>query len=124
METVDQINRIHQYPNYAFRLGHIIEERPESIILFKLDKNFTDTLNFLLFPNAFLTIILLPLFLIGIFKSITPHPIFTSILVCSSLLLFTIIGHQNSSGPICLYPTILAYSLYSLIPSKFLKNEK
>jgi len=124
METVGQINRIHQYPNYAFRLGHILEERLEFIILFKLEKNFTDTLNFLFFPNAFLTIIFLPLFLIGVFKSITQHRIFTLILVCSPILLFTLIGHQNSSGPVCLYPIILAYFLYSLIPSKFLKNEK
>lgn len=124
IEKIGQINRLHQYPPSGYRLGHILEERPESIIFFKLEKNFIDTLDFLLFPNVFFTIILLPLFLVGIFKSIDQHRIFSLILLCSPILLFTLIGHQNSSGPTCLYPIIFAYSLYSLIPSKFLKNEK
>lgn len=121
METVHQINRMHQYPSYAFRLGHILEERPESIIFFKLNQNFTDTFNLTLFPNHFLTIIFLPFFIIGIFKSISKHLIFTLSLIISSVLLFTFIGHQNLYGPVLLYPLIFTYSLYSLIP---LKNEK
>ncbi len=124
IETIDQINRMHQYPNYAFRIGHILEERRESIVLFKLDKNFTDTFNLLLFPNPFLTLFVLPFFIFGFFKSISKNPIFSLVLLCLPLLLFTLIGHQNSSGPICFYPIILAYSLYSLIPSKLLKYEK
>ena len=120
METVNQINRLHQYSQYAFRLGHILEERPESVILFKLEKNFTDTFNFLLSPNIFLTIIFIPFFIIGIFKSINAHPRFTLTLVTSSIILFTFIGHQNSHGPICLYPIIFAYSFFALIQ----KNSK
>lgn len=118
METVHQINRLHQYPQYTFRLGHILEERPESTLLFKLKKNFTDTFNFLLFPNIFITIIFIPFFIIGIFKSISTHPRFTLTLVVSSIILFTFIGHQNSNGPICLYPIIFSYSFFTFVQKK------
>ena len=122
METVHQINRLHQYPQYAFRLGHILEDRPESTLLFKLEKNFTDTFDFLLFPNIFITIIFIPFFIIGIFKSIIAHPRFTLALVVSSIILFTIIGHQNSNGPICLYPIIFSFSFFTFVQKKSYKN--
>lgn len=122
IETVNQINRMHQYPSYTFRLGHILEERSETIIFFKLEQNFTNTFDLLIFPNTFLTIALLPLFLIGFFKSIKSHPIFSLILISLPILLFTIIGHQNSSGPTCIYPIIFAYVFFSIIPSKFVKK--
>jgi hypothetical protein len=124
IETIEQINRIHQYPNYAFRLGHIIEERKESIIFFKLEKNFIESFDLLLFPNIFLTAVILPFFIIGFFKSINKKPIHNMILICLPIILLTIIGHQNSSGPTCLYPIIFAYSLFSIIPTRFIKNEK
>lgn len=124
IETVEQINRIHQYPNYAFRLGHIIEERKESIIFFKLEKNFIESFDLLLFHNVFLTTAVLPFFIIGVFKGINKKPIHTIILICMPIILLTIIGHQNSSGPTCFYPIIFAYSLFSITPTRFIKNEK
>lgn len=118
METIDQINKMHQYPQYAFRLGHIIEERPESIIFFKLERNFIDTFNLSFFPNYFLTIILLPFFIIGVFKGIDKHTLFTLVLIIFQIILFTFIGHQNSNGPVCLYPIIFAYSFFSVLSKK------
>ncbi len=117
METVRQINRLHQYPPYGYRLGHILEERPESVALLKLEKNFIDTFNLLLFKNIFLNIII-PFFILGIFRSISIHPFFTFTLIIFSIVFFTFIGHENLNGPICLYPIIFAYFIYSFIPIK------
>lgn len=42
MELVHQIERMHAYPPAYYRFANILEKRPESIILYKLEKYFFD----------------------------------------------------------------------------------
>ena len=118
METVTQISRLHQYPPYGYRLGHILEQRSESIFFFKLEKNFIDIFDLLIFPNIATTTIVLPFFIFGLIKGIKIYPKITLTLFLLPIILLTFIGHQNLSGPICLYPIIFAYSLFSLISKR------
>lgn len=62
MEIVHQIERMHAYPPAFYRFANILEKRPESIILHKLEKYFfdlIDTSKFSQNPNNFFIFILI-----------------------------------------------------------------
>ncbi len=126
-ETVVQIRRMREYENP--RIAHIIEERPESIIFFKLQKNLSQLVdpNFYFFANhprerAAITefekfpYVLLPFFIIGLYRLIRDKKYFFIILFLMLPLCVTaIIGMNNTYGPFSLFPFFLITTYTGII---------
>jgi len=45
MELVHQIERMHAYPSYFYRLANILEKRPESILIYKIENSFFNNID-------------------------------------------------------------------------------
>lgn len=115
MERIAQLRRMNEYPPSAYRLANLIEARPEAVVYFKLEKNFLDIFDLPKLFTVYLTPILLPFFLVGLFELIKIHP--KQILLIASLpvVLLTLIGHENTKGPISLFPVIFACAVFGFI---------
>ncbi|MBP9817748.1 hypothetical protein KBC75_03265 [Candidatus Shapirobacteria bacterium] len=117
MELVHQLDRMNQYPPATYRLAHIIEARPESVILSKLQTNFIDVFDINTIFQEYYWPIFLPLFLYGLFKIINSNNPKLLITFSIPIILLTFIGHQSTVGPACLYPSItlcIFYGIYRL----------
>jgi len=74
MEIVHQIERMHAYPPYFYRLANILEKRPELIIIHKIENYFFDFLDTSKFSQnsnnifIFLSLIVILLFFCKIFR--------------------------------------------------------
>jgi len=67
MELVHQIERMHAYPSKFYRLANILEKRPESILIYKIENSFfnlIDTSKFSQNSNNILIFLLIILVLI------------------------------------------------------------
>lgn len=115
MEKINQLRRMNEYPPSAYRLANLIEARPEAVVYFKLERNFLNIFDLPKLFTVYLTPILLPFFLVGLFELVKIHP--KQILLIASLpvVLLTLIGHENTKGPISLYPIILTAAGYGMI---------
>jgi|CXWL01.1.fsa_nt_gi hypothetical protein len=115
MEKINQLRRMNEYPPSFYRLANLIEARPEAIIYFKLERNFLDIFDLPKLFTVYLTPIIFPFFLIGLFELIKIYP--KQILVIASLpvVLLTLIGHENTKGPFSLLPIIYGCAVFGLI---------
>ena len=126
MERIEQIRRMNEYPPSAYRLANLLEARREFIVYFKLERNFVDIFDLpALFGQDVRRLILLPLFLFGLFEAIRRYPGRALLLLILPVVLLTVIGHQSLRGPIGLLTVIYAFSLFGLIKlfEKFSKYE-
>lgn len=67
MELVHQIERMHAYPSNFYRLANILEKRPESIFIYKIENlffNIIDTSKLSLNSNNILIFLLFILVLV------------------------------------------------------------
>jgi len=112
IETVEQKQRMNDYPSQFYRAAHIIEERPESRIFFKLQKNFFTALDIREVP-----VFLVPLVLIGFFELIRKKEwkLLLFILVIP-LLVLTYVGPDQIVGNYCIYPFIILATAYGIVP--------
>ena len=115
MEKIAQLRRMNEYTPSSYRLANLIEARPEAVVYFKLEKNFLDVFDLPSLFTIYIYPIFLPFFFIGFFEALRTRP--KQVLLISSLpvLLLTLIGHQNTKGPFCLFPIIYAASGYGMI---------
>ena len=95
------------YPPKLYRIANIIENRLDSLLIFKLKQNFYNSLDLIdYFINYFLTFLFIP-FLIGLIKYLQkPIQLFT-ILFFTSISLLTLFGTKGTYGPIILLPFII-----------------
>jgi len=115
MEKIAQQRRMNEYPPSAYRLANLIEARPEAVTYFKLEKNFLDIFDLPLLFTKYISPVLLPLFLFGLFEAIKARPKPVLLLTLLPISLLTIIGHDNPHGPFSLFPIIYAASGYGMI---------
>lgn len=115
-----QVMRLREYPPDYLRIGYWIEARDESIVFFRVLKNFSEAVSpnlyffanhprgrvgvdeFEKFPFGFL-----PFFFIGIYNTIEKrngYKIWVSILL--SLFLISFVGNVCPIGPFSLFPAI------------------
>lgn len=115
MEKVAQLRRMNEYPPAAYRLANYIENRPEAVVYFKLEKNFIDTFDLLTLFSVYFPPLLLPFFLLGYFEAVRTYPKLVLTLTALPVGLMTAIGHQYARGPISLFPIIIAASIYGMM---------
>lgn len=115
MEKIAQLRRMNEYPPSAYRLANLIEARPESVVYFKLEHNFLKVFDLETIFTKYIPSLFLPLFIIGLFEAIKNRP--KLILFISSLpvMLLTLIGHENTKGPVSLFPFIYTSAALGLI---------
>lgn len=130
-EIVIQIQRMREYDNP--RIAHIIEERPESIIFTKLERNFSIVIDpsFYFFANhpreragiaefEKFPYILLPFFIYGFYKLVKKKRyLFILLFLFVPLTLISIIGLDNPMGPFSLFPFIIITSNEGIIKKPF-----
>ena len=115
MEKIVQLRRMNEYPPTAYRLANYIEKRPEAAIYFKLEKNFVDIFDFFSLFTIYFPPLLLPFFLGGYFEAIKIYPRQILFLTALSIGLMTIIGQQNTRGPVSLFPIIIGATIYGMM---------
>ena len=115
MEKIAQLRRMNEYPPSAYRLANHIEKRPEAVIYFKLEKNFVDIFDFFGLFTVYFPPLLLPFFLGGYFDAIKRYPKQILFLSALPIGLMTIIGQQNTKGPISLFPIIIGATIYGMM---------
>ena len=109
---VEQKQRMNEYPPRFYRVAHILEERVESRVLYKLQKNFFTALDIREVP-----FILVPLIFIGFFQLIQKKEskllLFTLVV---PLIVLTYLGPDQRIGNYCIYPFVILSSIYGIIP--------
>lgn len=115
IEKIAQLRRMNEYSPSVYRLANLIEARPEAIVYFKLEKNFLDVFDLERLFTIYLSPILLPLFLIGLFEAIRARPRPVLFLTALPVALLTIIGHSNPRGPFILFPVIYIGAAFGVI---------
>ncbi|QQG47042.1 MAG: hypothetical protein HY044_02785 [Candidatus Woesebacteria bacterium] len=133
IERANQITRLNSYPPYLARFGHILEERKEFLILYRLNENFFEIMNLNLYFFANHPIergaikefekfayISLPFFLLGLPKHLRNKKTLILILIIP-LIIFTMIGSNISIGPISFFPFIASSIYFGL---EQIKNKK
>ena len=118
IDLIEQRQRMMDYPSSLYHLAHLLEERPESRLFFRLQKNF-----FLIFDfNSSPIFYLLPIIVIGCFSLIKKKdyfPVFISLII--PVIFLTFLGPNLSYGYFCLYP-FLFISLVNGIKTIFNKK--
>jgi len=110
IELVEMRQRMIDYPPRYYRLAHIIEERPESRIFFKLQSKFFNVIDLKSLP-FFIT----PLVILGLFKIIEDkHHAFLAITLLIPIVFSLLFGPENISNNYSLYPFIFLSSIYGL----------
>lgn len=116
VEKTVQIQRMREYPNP--RIAHIVEERPESIVLRRLQENFFENLDINLYffgnhPRSRVgydefekfSYIFLPFFAVGLIRILDERKLKEiGIFLVIPLILFSVIGNKNPIGPFLLFP--------------------
>jgi hypothetical protein len=107
--------RLRAYPFSLVRVGHWLEERKESMALYKISQNFFENLD----PNLYFfanhprervgirefekfPYILLPFFFLGIVR--LKNKVFWAVSFAVPLLILSFIGNQNNLGSFSLFP--------------------
>lgn len=114
-EKIAQLRRMNEYPPSAYRLANLIEARRESVVYFKLEKNFIDIFDLLALFTVYFPPLLLPFFLLGYFEAVRIYPKQILGLTALPVGLMTAIGHQYAKGPISLFPIIIGASIYGMM---------
>lgn len=126
-EKVIQIRRMREYENP--RIAHVLEERPEFIIFYKLQTNISQALdpNFYFFANhprervgvnefEKFSYLLLPFFINGFYILVKNKKYFLILtFLIIPLTLTSIIGLNNPLGPFSLFPFIFIASYEGFI---------
>lgn len=121
-EVVRQIQRMREYNNP--RIAHILEERPEALIFFKLQNNLSQLVdpNFYFFANhpreragvnefEKFPYLLIPFFIYGLYKLVKKREyLFFAVYLLFPLAVLSLIGLNNPLGPFSLFPFILTTS--------------
>ena len=102
-ERATQIDRMHDYPPSLYRIAHLIEQRPESILVNKVQKNFFDI--YVFEGNLFW---LYPVILVGILVLVEKRDWLSLILgMGTPLLVLTALGPDQPVKYLCLLPFIV-----------------
>lgn len=126
-EIVRQIQRMREYDNP--RIAHILEERPEALVFFRIQNNLSQLVdpNFYFFANhpreraginefEKFPYLLIPFFIYGFYKLVRKKEYFFLIFyLFLPLLVLSLIGLNNPLGPFSLFPFILATSYEGFI---------
>jgi hypothetical protein len=111
IDHIEIRQRMLDYPPFLYRLANILEQRPESLLFYRLQDNFFAILNLNLLPY-----ILIPFFTIGLFYQIKIKPfIYFTILLFLPLITLTILGPNQPQGWFCLYPFLIVSVVYGLL---------
>ncbi|MBI3397090.1 hypothetical protein HY045_01290 [Candidatus Woesebacteria bacterium] len=120
-----QIQRTREYPFIPFPLAHWLEERKETMIFYKLERNFSEVVD----PNLYFfanhpreraavrefekyPYLLFPLFLIGILYFYQKNPTIFVVVSGIPLITLTLVGNSSWAGPLSFFPFItIAISL-------------
>ena len=103
--------RMHDYPPSLYRLANILEQRPESLLFYRLQNNFFNILDINSIPY-----ILIPCIIIVIFYQIkVKNLMYFVIPVFIPLLTLTILGPDQPRGNFCLYPFLIISVIYGFI---------
>ena len=98
-----QTTRMNYYEPRFARLGYYLEKQPITILFYKVEKNFFDTIDLnLYFPNYF-NLVTLPFLLIGLYKLFQSKNTY-KYLMLSSILILTLIGVNGKFGPFLIFP--------------------
>ena len=128
--------RLEEYPNYKISLfdkdiwiplAYWFEGRKESLIFYKMKKNFSEVvdINLYFFANhprervgirelEKFPFILLPLFIFGLFVFTKKNKILSSISLAAPIVLITLIGGRSILGPFSILPGIVVATTIGL----------
>ncbi|KKQ25194.1 MAG: hypothetical protein US62_C0003G0023 [Candidatus Woesebacteria bacterium GW2011_GWA1_37_8] len=105
-----QTTRMNYYEPKFARLGYYLEKQPITILFYKIEQNFFDTVDLnLYFPN-YLNLISLPFLLIGLCNLFQSKKTYKYLLLFSILIL-TLIGVNGKFGPFLIFP-FLGLAIY------------
>ena len=100
IDLIEQHQRMVDYPPQLYRLAHILEERSESRLFYRLQENF-----FSIFDFNSPIFYMLPIVVIGFFgflKKQNYYLIFVSLII--PVVVLTFLGANQPYGSFCLYP--------------------
>lgn len=115
MERIGQLRRMNEYPPTAYRMANYLEKRPETVAYYKLEKNFVDVFDLVTLFTVYFPPLLLPFFLRGLFEAIKIYPKQVLLLTALPIALMTIIGQENTRGPVSLFPIIIFGSVFGMM---------
>lgn len=111
IDLIEQQQRMNEYPPRFYRLANILEKRPESRLVYKLENNF-----FAIFEVKPIFLVLIPLLVLGFFNLIKKHEyIFLLIILGLPILVLTILGQNQKWGNFSLYPFLIICTIYGLV---------
>ncbi len=111
IEIIEQIQRMNDYPPKFYRMANILENRPESRLSYKLQKNFFSSLDINQVP-----FFLLPFLFIGSMHFISKKQAkLIYLLLVFPVITITLIGTAPNVPNYCLYPFIIYSSLNGLL---------
>jgi hypothetical protein len=111
VDRIEIRQRMQDYPPSLYRLANILEQRPESLLFYRLQNNFFNILNFSSIP-----FILIPLLIIGIFYQMkTKKFSYFVIPVFMPLTALTLLGPNQPHGNFCLYPFLIISIIYGIV---------
>jgi hypothetical protein len=112
---IDLINlkrRMDDYPPQYYRLAHLIEQRPESQLFYKLQDNF-----FAIFDTRTFSPFFIPFVYLGLFRLFEKRLYQILILTLFlPVLVLTLSGPAQPFGNFSLYPFLLISFVYALLP--------
>lgn len=110
VDRIEIRQRMLDYPPSLYRLANIFEQRPESLLFYRLQNNFFAILN----PNSF-PYILIPFLVIGLFYQIKTNKFSYFIIpLFLPLIILTLLGPNQPRDNFCLYPFLIVSIFYGL----------
>lgn len=107
LEQSYTLSKMNLYPPGTYRLANIIENRPESKIYFRLEKNFTDLFSVKKYVDDYFSLMVFMICLFLLFKIFLSQPKQVIVLITPSLITLT------------LYPVDRWWVFYQILPTIF-----
>ncbi|HLE48833.1 MAG TPA: hypothetical protein VI819_02260 [Patescibacteria group bacterium] len=110
-----QIKRMRYYPVKLTKLGYYLENKKETLILYKYEENFFSMLDINEYFPDYFSLVLLPFTLIGLYQFTIFKQKLIKVLFIISLFIISILGVNGLAGPVLLFPFINLFAFLGVV---------
>lgn len=119
-----QLRRMNYYPGRLAHLGYILELKKETLLIYKIENNFFDSIDLTEYFPDYFSYLLVPLVLIGIYRFFSSNVSIEKLLFIVSVLTITLTGVHGKYGPTIIFPFINLFSFLGARALIIRKNAK
>jgi hypothetical protein len=114
IERYEQQKRMNEYPASSARMANWIEARKESVVFFRLEKNFISIFDLTHFFGGLFKPFLFPFFIYGFFELVRLRTKEILVITLIPISTITLAGSANPYGLFSLYPIVYLSIMFGI----------